>query len=193
MKSPAADDKPIYECGMGPFSLAGLRYEIFHMLAAVLAAAALAGLNYYVTIRFELLDRHPLAPIISMAVMVGIGFMIAYWEMSFFPRRLLVYPDRIRFKMLVSRRDALREEIAGLAALSPAEAQRTYFDYRCANLSPGAEGMVRLDRRRGRAWVFGPEDPEGFLEAANQVLFPAVSGDREDHPQGEVNEPSRQA
>jgi hypothetical protein len=95
---------------------------------------------------------------------------LVLWGASYYPKRVMVLPDRIRFKMLVSSREVPVLNVDSIERLSREEARRTFSGFRFHNLSPAVNGAVALKRRKGRPWVFSPADPEALIAAVEKVM-----------------------
>jgi hypothetical protein len=157
----------IYECGMRRFELSALLYELPLLLGAMVIAYVLLGTYNLIMVRCFAGNR--MAGLIMLAVLDLIGLAIVFWSASFFPRRIAVYPDRIRFKMIYKNRDIMIADLQELRPLTVSEARRALFSPGKACLSPSVRGAVLLRKARGRAWVFCPADAEKFLAAVERA------------------------
>jgi hypothetical protein len=185
MSGKETEGKPRYESGMRRFDFTALVYESAHALAALLLGAGLAGVNFFVVKWLDLLEN-PATPYVNLVVLFIIGSAVVIWAASYYPQKIMVYPDRIRFKMMLGSRDLPAEGIESVAALSPEEARWALFSVRYVSLSTAVAGSVAVRRRRGRPWVFCPEDTEAFIAAAAKMMGerPAEVGPAEVGPEG---------
>ncbi len=158
----------IYECGMRRFEISALLYELPLLLGALIIAWLLLG-TYKLLILDSSIGGKTTAAFVALAALDALGLAIVFWTASFFPRRISVYPDRIRFKMIYKDRDVMFADVKELRPLTVAEARRALFSPGKVCLSPSVKGAVLLGRARGRDWVFCPEDGQKFLAAVEQA------------------------
>jgi len=163
------NDKPIAECGMRGFEFDALLYEVPYITAGLVLAGAMAAANLMIVDRLELLER-PIAPFLSIFILVAAGFGLVLWAASYYPQRVSVYPDRLVFDMLYKSRETPLADVESFTLLTEAEAKGTFLKLGCLNLSPAVTGSVMLKRDKGLAWVFSPEDPETIVEKVEELL-----------------------
>lgn len=162
------DEDKFFETPMRGFELTALIYELPVMLGALLLAGLLALAYAFAVGRLELY-QYPGVPGIILAVMDFIALLVVFYAASFYPRRIMVFPDRIKFKMLFSHREIPLSMIDSIETLSVREAKKTFLSPRFHNLSPAVDGAVVMKRTRGRAWVLSPADPEGLIQAVENA------------------------
>jgi hypothetical protein len=148
--------------------MAAVLYELPMLIAVIMAAFALLISYKFVLDRF--LNDNRAAAFIFLAVMDVTALALVFWAASYFPKRIIVYADRVRFKMIFKDRDVRFSELDELKALSPEDARKTFFTLRHANLTPAVKGAVALTRKAGRAWVFSPDAPDQFVAAVEEAM-----------------------
>jgi hypothetical protein len=157
-------------------------YELPHLVGALALGAGLAAADYLILRELGYLDEpSPALPWLNLAALTALGLLAVAWGARYFPQAVQVYPDRVRFRMLLGAQDILLSMTESIAALSPEEARWALFSVRFAALTPTARGAVIIKRKRGRPWVFSPADTEQFLLKVQPLLHP--SGSRSDAAQ----------
>ena len=165
-----AEEEPLYKCGMRPFEFSAIKYEIPHMIVALALGVGLAFLNYFIIVKFSLIERYPSTPMVSMVIIALVGSVVVLFAASYYPRWVFVKPDRVGLRMFFINREIKRDNIETIEILRPGEARKTFFSLHYINLSPAVEGAVKIERNKGRAWIFSPEEPEEFVEAALAMM-----------------------
>lgn len=165
-----AEEEPLYKCGMRPFEFSAIGYEAPHMIAALALGAGLAVLNYFIIVKFNIIEKYPSAPMVDMVILALVGSLVVLFAASYFPRQAYVKSDRIGLRMFFVNREIKRDDIGEIALLEPGDARKTFFSPRYMNLSPAVKGAVKVQRKKGRAWVFSPDEPEEFIEAAMAMM-----------------------
>jgi hypothetical protein len=90
--------------------------------------------------------------------------------------------------MVFSRREVKFEDLLAARALGEEEARQTFFSLRFVNMTPTVRGAVALERKRGRVWVFSPEDPEALLSHLPAALAGGVKSPAAAEPSAVVEE-----
>jgi hypothetical protein len=188
MEAEASNVKPLFEGGMKSWSWGALRLEALAILTTAMAAAGLAFLNYFFMVRFNFFETRPLLPFLSMGILSLAGLLAVIWGMSYYPKEVRVFPDRVEVRMMLGRRQVRAAKITAVRALSREEARRTFFSLDYMNLSPSVEGAVALVRGQSRTWVLSPGDAEGFIEAVRSIMGPGEKNGNPDAQEEAVNE-----
>jgi len=163
----------IYECGMRRFEISALLYELPLLVGALVMAWALLGAYNLILVRCLGDSRN--AAFAMLAVLDLIGLAIVFWAASFFPKRITVYADRIRFKMIFRDRDIMIADVRELRPFAAGEVRRAFFAPGKLCLSLSVRGALLLRKARGRAWVFSPADADTFVEAVEKARREAGS------------------
>jgi len=151
----------IHQSDMRGFEVRVLLYELPQMLVWLILAAALAkGFAFVYTNHPELGAR---GQQLIFGGMMAAGLAAVFWSASYFPRRVELFPDRLRFVMAFSSREVSLNAIASVRTLAPEETRKSFLSPRYVSMSPSLSGAVELRRKRGRAWVFSPADPEELV------------------------------
>ncbi len=181
-----AEEKVLYKGGMWKFEGAALVYET-PMVAALVALAAAA----FIWFRYFYLPFHEIPADFNVyvwAVLSAAWLFYLFYSLSYYPRKVTVFPDGLRFDMLFSHRVVKSDKIEYMRAIDEKRAASTLFNPYYRSLTPSLGGAVLIKFKSGRPWVFSPEDPEAFLAAAStfaEILPPAVSEDARPEPGGE--------
>jgi len=165
----------IYSARAGKPELRAFVYELPLTFLAVLAAAFLAIVYLNVVVYYDPHLETRLAAY-AMAAIVAICLFFVFWAASYYVKEVRVYPDRIEFNMVFGTREVPFRELESIKELSADELKRTFFRPGFINMTPVASGGVALKKKKGRIWVFSPEDSAEFVEAAQK----AVRGDAPD-------------
>jgi len=167
------DDQPLYECKMRPWELGAMVYELPHLIGALALGAGLAAIDLFILRELGFIDDPPPAlPWLNLIPLAAVGLLAVLGGARYFPQAVAVYPDRVRFRMLLGTHDILFSMMESAAALTPAEARWALFSVRFTTLTPAAMGAVIIKRKRGRPWVFSPADTEQFLATVQPLLHP---------------------
>lgn len=160
--------EPLYEVRMRGFELRALLYELPQMSSGLIAGCAAGYLYYFLFTSYPEWGKYVHLAIFGALAAVGIAGI--FWGASYYPRRALLFDDRIRFIMAFSSREVPYAEIVSARTLDLEETRKTFLSLRYLSMSPSLSGAVELRRRNGRTWVFSAEDPEALVSQLNELV-----------------------
>lgn len=162
-------EKPLWEGRMRKAEAKAFYYELPIMAAALLIGSGVGALYAFVVNHFQLFF-YPNVPLLIFLGLALIGLGLVFWGASYYPRRVEVFADRLRFVMLFGNRVIKKDAIVSLTALTLEQTRSTFFSLRYINLTTAVQGAIMLKKNKGRIWVFSPEPPEEFLAAAKGIM-----------------------
>ena len=181
--------EPLHQSYMRGIELRALIYELPQMFVGLLAGSLAGYIFAWIINRYSSV-LSPREQQLIFAGFVAVGMAGIFWGASYYPRRALLFDDRMRLVMAFGSREVPYAEIKSFRVLAPEEPRRTFVSLRFVSMSPAITGAVELRRKRGRAWVFSPEDAEELVALVRaRMAGPAAANQPSSEPGAEVAGP----